>query len=497
MKIVSSNIQPSSTEEEAMAVKVTKTNSLTLQASTHVEHRNDNEVDLDSTVDERDSTTSSVVSFDNETAETAATVATNLGGGCGLFGQMSNRFKDDRSHRSDPSIISDMVDDIEQELHNRFFASHDDEEEDGDESSVDTDTDMLNKSNSDMDTVEDDDDEQEDTVDDDGQDITVDSMPSASSTTVSSKTSTRSKTSTLQGSKSLDTTGLSEVDDDDGDGDSTTIDTDQSHSLADDSHATAKMDDNGTSWFGGLFSSTPSGNNQEETSVDQEEAAKYVVEEEANEEDTLPAVTAEEETESQTKSGGSWFGEFFSNTNSPADEPVASVDKEESPMEEKDESNQEEVAKSVGEVEKPVQDEEKRSSKDILSSIQEVSALVAEVLNLPLTLVDGEKSTTDHEEEKKSSVVQEEETAAVKDIFVVASSSTMGSRHDLPMAMDDSKAHSSNTVLKTKSSGTADNHKPSSFEKKVSKQKKRSWRKIASKKIRSILHPKTTAQLKE
>ena len=492
MKIVSSNIQPSSTEEtEAIVVKVTKTYSSTLQASTNhstssqvADHRNDdNEVNLnlheDVTVDERDNQYSiASLSFD----ETAATVATNLGGGCGLFSQMSNKFNDDRSDRS--TVIFDMVDDIEQELHERFFASHDDEEEDGDESSVDTDPDMFNKSHSDVDTVEDDDDKQEDTVND-GQDVTVDSMPSASSTTVSSKASTRSKTSTIQGSKSLDTTGLSEVDDDDDDGDSTTIDTDQ-HS-ADDSHATAKTDDNGMSWFGGLFSSTPSGNNQEQTSVDQEEAAKSVVEEEANEEDTLPAVTAEE-TESQTKSGGSWFGGFFSNTTSPADEPVASIDKEESPMEEKDESNQEEVAKSIGEVEKPVQDEEHRSAKDILSRVKEVSALVAEVFNLPLSLVDEEKSTTVKEEEKKSSILQEEEpTPVVKDIFAVVSSSTMGS------LVDDINKGKENKEIETKSSGTADNHAPSSIEEKVSKQKKRSWRKIASKKIRSILHTKKTA----
>jgi len=138
------------------------------------EHRNDdNEVNfLDDTVDERD-TNSPTLSF-----ETAAT--DNVGqGGCGLFiHQVSNRFDTDRRDRS--TVISDMVDNIEEELHERFFARRYSDEE----SSVDT----LNE-------------DTQDTFEDDGQDVTVDSnMPSVTSTTVSSKTST------IRQSKSLDNT---------------------------------------------------------------------------------------------------------------------------------------------------------------------------------------------------------------------------------------------------------------------------------------------------
>ena len=144
----------------------------TYSSSQVAEHRNDSEVNfLDGTVDERD-TNSPTLSLSFETT------ATDKIGGCGLFiNQVSNRFDTDISDRS--TVISDMVDNIEEELHERFFARS----QSDDSESVDSDyEDTYSRG---QDTVE----------EDDRQD-----MPSVTSTTVSSKAST------IRQSKSLDTT---------------------------------------------------------------------------------------------------------------------------------------------------------------------------------------------------------------------------------------------------------------------------------------------------
>ena len=135
-------------------------------------------------------------------------------------------------------------------------------------------------------------------------------------------------------------------------------------------------------------------------------------------------------------------------------------------------------------------DEQRSASKDLLSRVKEVSALVAEVFNLPLSIVNEEKSTIDQDEEKMSTV-QEEEPAAVpvvKDIFAVESSSTIDSIElsvfrstDIPTMANESKENKAQSLAETKHSSGTD---VAVSEEKVSKQKKR-WRKIP-KKVRSI-----------
>ena len=291
----------------------------TYSSSQVFEHRNDDNEDnfLDDTVDERD-TNSPTLSF-----ETAATDTDNVErGGCGLFiHQVSNRFDTDKSDRS--TVISDMVDNIEEELHERFFARSQSD------SSVDTE-DTYSRG---QDTVE----------EDDGQDV---NMPSVTSTTVSSKTST------IRQSKSLDTDNTTESE-------------------------------------------------KKEQSIKVKEEGQ----------DTF--VSVEEVEESQAKNG-SWFGGFFSSN------AIVNVDE---PAKEREEEVKlvEEEAEPV-----PVDDEQRSTNMDILSKVKEVSALVAEVFNLPLSIVDEEKPTTDQEE--KFIVIQEEEpTEVAKDIFDVESSSTIDS----------------------------------------------------------------------
>lgn len=188
-------------------------------------------------------------------------------------------------------------------------------------------------------------------------------------------------------------------------------------------------------------------------------------------------VSVEEVEESQAKNG-SWFGGFFSSN------AIVNVDESAKENEEEEEP--------VEEAAKPIQNDEQRSaSKDILSRVKEVSALVAEVFNLPLSIIDEEKSTTDQDEEKMSTV-QEEEPAAVPvavDIFAVESSSTVDSielsvfrQTDIPTMANGTKENKArlSEVPETK---LLDPDDDVAAEKKVS-QKKR-WRKIP-KKVRSI-----------
>jgi len=341
------------------------------------EHRNDdNEVNfLDDTVDEWD-TNSPTLSF-----ETAATDNVERGG-CGLFiHQVSNRFDTDRS--SDRStVISDMVDNIEEELHERFFARRYSD----DESSVDT----LNE-------------DTQDTFEDDGQDVTVDSnMPSVTSTTVSSKIST------IRQSKSLDTTD---------------------------------------------------GTRERKQSIKVKEEGPQ---------DTF--VSVEEDVEESQAKNGSWFGEFFSsNVIVNVDESIKEEEKEVELIDPSIQANE--------------YKEQQPSAKDILSRVKEVSALVAEVFNLPLSIVDEEKTTAD-QEKKKSIVVQDEEsTLVVKDIFAVESSSTIDSIElsvfsTMVNGTEENKAQLSDALAGTKPSLA-----PVS-EEKVSKQKKRLLK--IPKKVRSI-----------